>query len=473
MPDLDFSIGIYGRPSAGLPSVIEANAYSEPTQGGPKQAARIGRPGLTRWGTLGAGPVLRQFHNPGLFNGALFSVSGDAFYSGTTNLQIVPYTNTPRMAAINGQLAIVVGGSLYVYDGTTVTLVRYFSDGSSPLPAFSGVAVLYEIFVFPVEGTNQFYYSAAGDAKSIDAANLSAAQTTPDPIVEVETLGEELYFFKSLSTEIWDFNPIVNAAGQVTAPFQESQGRSYIRGCQAQGSVAKLDNALFWVGDDLAVYRTSNVPVKISTPYIDDRLRAGAASSTETLSFPVGIEGHWFYVANLPKLGETYAYDCATQQWAQWGTQETLHSGLGPYLGACAAGNGPQIWVGSLTDGRVWLADSSNNTDDGSARAVIVTAAIWVTGATQRLNNVSLACVRGVGTSSAPEPRVRARFSYDGGRTFTSWMDGALGPAGGYRYKAIWRGLGLIQQPGVLIQFWVLDPVQVTIEGGSYNEARP
>lgn len=473
MPDLPIGVGLRGRPSVNLPSLIETNTYSELTEAGPKNSARIGRPGLTRYATLGAGPILRQFQNPGLFSGALFSLSAGELYSNTTLIGNVPYGVNPRMAATNTQLAIVSGGALYVYDGTNLTLVQFFNDGVSALPSFSSVAVLFNIFILTVEGTNFFYPSAAGDATNIDASLVSSAQTSPDPIIDVQVLAEELYFVKSLSTEIWDYNPIVNASGQVTAPFQESQGRTYIRGTAAQGSVvSKLDNALFWVGDDLEVYRSSNVPEKVSSSYIDDRLRAAKDSISQTQAFAVGIEGHWFYVLNLPILGESYAYDCATKEWAQWGTQAVFDSEVGPFIGGCSTGQGATIWVGSATDGRVWLFDASNPTDDGATRAVTATGAVWITGGTQRLNNVSLACVRGVGNAAAPDPQVWAKFSFDGGRTFTSWIAATLGPVGQYFYKATWRYLGLYQQPGFMVRFLVLDPVKVVIEGASYNEPR-
>ena len=477
MPELSLAPGIAGRESVGLPSALTVNCYAEPTPAGPKKVARIGRPGLTSAFTIGAGPILRQFQTPGLFGGAVFSISAGQLYMNDTLLGDIPYGVNPRMAAANNQLAIVSGGALYVYNGTTLSLIRYFNDGVTPLPAFSGVAVLYDVFVFPITGGplgNYFYYSAAGDATNISASNISSAQTTPDPIVDVQVLGEELYFVKEISTEIWDYNPIENAAGQVTAVFQESQGRSYIRGTAAQGSVvSKLDNALFWVGDDLAVYRSSAVPEKVSTPHIDDRLRAAQASISQTQSFAVGIEGHWFYVMNLPILGESYAYDCATKEWARWGSQEAFESGVGPFIGGCSAGQGATIWVGSATDNRVWLLDASNNTDDGMTRAVTTTGAVWITGGTQRLNNVSLACVRGVGNAEAPDPQAWARFSYDGGRTFpTGWLPAQIGPTGAYTYKATWRYLGLFQQPGFLVQFRVLDPVTVVIEGASFNEPR-
>lgn len=472
MPDLDFAVGQAGRPTYGLPTLATINCYAEPTKAGPKQAARISRPGLTLQYTNGSGPVLRAYQNPGIFNGDPFFISQGTFYRGSTSIGAIPYSTQPRMAATTTQLAITSGGALYVYTTAGLALVEFFDDGVSRLPPFSSVAVLYNIFIYSVAGTNTYYWSQAGDATSINALNVTAAQTSPDQIIELAVLAEELYIVKALATEIWDFNPIVNSFGQVTQPFQLSQGRTYIRGTPAQGSVvSRLDNAMFWIGDDLEVYRSGAVPIKVSTPFIDDRLRAAKDSIAQTTAFALGIEGHWLYVFNLPMLEESYAYDCATQEWAQWGTQETLDSLPGLFIGGCATGQGATIWLGDVTSGNIYLLDVASNTDNGLARAVTVSAAIWVTGGAKRLNNVSLACVRGGGTNT-DNPVVWMRLSYDGGRTFTSWIEGQLGFRGQYDWKAAWRNLGIMRQPGVQMEFTVFDNVPVIIEGGSFNEGR-
>lgn len=468
MPDLPLSVGNYGRPRVGLPTTRAVNCYVEATKEGPTRAARIPRPGLVDWHALGTGPILRQFQQPGLFNGDLFTISGGQLYRNTTLLGSVAYSLQPRMAAANNQLAIVSGGALYVYNGAALTPIIYFDDGSSRLPSFSTVTVLYDIFVFPVAGSDQFFFSQVGDATIINAANFGFAQTSPDPIVEAQVLAEEIMFFGSTSVEFWDFT------GSLTAPFALSQGRTYIRGCAAQGSVVKLDNAMFWVADDLSVYRSSAVPLKVSTPYIDDRIRQAASGIVEITAFVIGIEGHVFYVLNLPSINESYAYDCQTQEWAQWGTLDPFDNEPSLFAAGCAAGQGSTaIFAGSATTNQVWTVDAKSNFDGDIVKRVIVSGAIWLEGGVQRCNNIALQCVRGVGDSDAPDPIVQMRFSDDGGRTFTSWIAAQLGRMGQYWIKAVWRNLGIITQPGRLVEFSVSDPVNFTVEGATYNEPRP
>ena len=466
MPSLPMTVANYGRSRVDLPQTRLVNAYIEKSPGGPSGAIRTARPGLTRSYTVGTGPILAIFQQPGLFAGDVFTISGTTLFRNQTALGEVAYSQNPQMAGANGLLAIVSGGALYVYDGFTLTPQLHFDDGYSPLLPFSGVYVLYNIFIYPVVGSDQFFFSSVGNPTAINAANFSSAQVAPDSIVQIAVLAEELYIFGQTSVEIWNF------VGALTAPFALSQGRTYARGCAAQDSVRKLDNALFWVGDDFVVYRTTQVPARISTSYIEDRLRKAGPDIGQLTSFTANIEGHVFYVINVPSLNESYAYDCQTLEWSVWGTQDGLNTDPGVFLGRCAAGQGEYIYIGSRKDGRVFYLDSNSHTDDGVNIQIIVSAATWVEGGTFRNTNVSLHCVRGVATSTTPDPIVEMRYSDDGGRTFTTWNTGHLGRIGDYNYKATFRSLGMIKQPGRLYEFKVSDSVNVTMEGCSINEAR-
>lgn len=403
-----------------------------------------------------------------MFNGDPFIISGGACYRSTTNLGSVPYSTAPRFAAAQTYLAVVVGGALYIYDGTTFKLQSTFDDGVSPLPPFSGVAVLYNIWIYPVAGSNQFYFSRAGSPAIINAANFGAAQTNPTPIVEVAVCAEELYFFKTVGTEIWDFT------GQLTAPFAESPGRTFTRGLASQNSVTLTDNSLFWIADDYEVYRSSIVPEKVGSALIDDRIRAEAAIGdvTQIPGYTFNLEGHVYYVISLPVLSETYAYDVVTRQWFRWGTQNGIEPDPGAWRPQCCDGRGGSIYLGDYANGNVYLADTANHSDNGTAMRVVVGGAIWFDENVHRCNNVALQMVRGVATSGTDLPVVALRYSDDGARTWSSWILASVGPIGGYRYKASWHSLGLMRQPGRDFEFAVTDTVNVTIEGATVNPAR-
>ncbi len=441
----------------------------EKSEGGPTPDIRTTRPGLTGFHSVGIGPILRMFQIPGVFNGDLFQISGGELYEYTVLLGEVTYGINPRIVSANNQLVIVSGGTLYVYPlGGPLTTVQFFDDGVSPLPSFSSVAVLYNIFIFTVAGSNQFFFSSVGDATIINAANFSAAQTSPDPIIEVQVLAEEIYFFKPKAVEIWDYT------GSLTAPFALSQGRTYSRGCASQGTVVtNMDNGLFWVGDDMSVYRSGNVPEKISTPYIDDRLQyAGANGIAEATAYYLGIEGHSFYILNLPSINTTFAYDASVKEWSVWGSYNPYDADPTLYLGYCSAGQtSTELFIGSYKDGNVYLVDSYNYTDAGQTLSCVVAGAILMDSDKIRCNNVSIQCVRGLG-SYVQSAIVKMRYSDDGGHTWSSWLQGQIGYTGDYSWKATWRYLGTMHQPGRYFEWCASDNVPFTIESATFNEGR-
>ena len=469
--ELQFTKGAYGRPRVGLPPMRLVNAYVESTTGGPQADARLTRPGLTRVYDLGdlsdkSSTVRAMFQQPGLFNGDLFTIVNNTLFRNNLSIGTLAYGVAPQMAAADNFLAIVSGGALYVYNGNTLTEITLFSDGVTLLPTFSSVAVLYSIFVYTVAGSDQFYFSNPGEPSTIQLLNYSAAQTAPDQIVQVKVLAEQLYFFGQTSTEKWNY------VGTNAAPFQLSQGQTYARGCASQNSVCLLDNSLFWIGEDLTIYRSGGVPQRVSTSYIEDRLRAASGSIAQTNCCTFNAEGHVYYVVNLVGIGESYAYDVQTGEWARWGTIVPGSDEPGVWLGGYAAGYGASIMIGSYKDGRIFQLDPNNKTDDGQNIQVIVSAAAYITEGRVKNSSVVLQGVRGVGTEACPTPKVLMRYSDDGGREWSSWLTGNLGEIGKYRYKTVWRALGLVEPPGRIFEFSVSDPVNVAFEGLAANQTR-
>jgi hypothetical protein len=398
----------------------------------------------------------------------LFSICEGVLYKGQTALGSTGVGGFPRIAAANQQLGVVSGSGLYCYT-TKLGLQQIieFTNDEGRLPSFSGLAVLYDIWILPVTGSNQFFFSNTGDLTTIDAANFGAAQTNDSPIVEVAVLAEEIYFFCTDKVEIWDFT------GNLTAPFALSQGRTYARGCAAQGSVVKQDNSLFWIGDDFTVYRSGSAPQDVGIPIVVDRIRACGTSVSYITGFAFNIEGHAFYGINLPSVGETYVYDCQTKEWAQWGTLDGDSPDPSVWQAQTVAGQGGALYAGSYNSGEVYEIEATSTTDGNLAIPAIFSAQLWAVGGVRRCTTVALQCVRGIGTPAVtPDPIVRMRYSDDGGNSWTVWRQASLGASGQSGYVARWNQLGLMRSPGRMFEFAVSDPVNFVAQGASYNEAR-
>lgn len=129
MPEVELSFSDFERVYADLPSAPLINRFFEenPFQG--RKRAAIARPGTTVLGNYGTGPFRKIFSQPGLFEGALFFVSGDTLYrrdvDGTTYpiTGIIYGTGEVSMSVAKGldytRLFIADGSRLQFYSGGT------------------------------------------------------------------------------------------------------------------------------------------------------------------------------------------------------------------------------------------------------------------------------------------------------------------------------------------------------------------
>ena len=470
--ELPFTSSQSSRPRLHLPNLQLQNALLESSPGGPTANIRTTRPGLTYQYDLDDGPIYEMYQEPGVFNGDLFTVSGSGVYRNQTLIGTVASSNSPQMLYGDGYLVVVSGGSIYTYDGTTFQTIQFFSDGVSLIPPIQGMVVIYSVWFYFLESSQQFFFSNPGDPTKIDAGNYSAAQVYPDNIVQMTVLGEQVYIFKNTSTEIWQY------VGALLAPLQEIQGATWVRGAVSQNCIHRLNNTLLFVGDDLQVYLVGgpSYPQIISTPIINDRLlnEATIGSPGGITALAYTLEGHPTYIINLPVSNESYAFDLSTNEWSRFGTTLPQAFTPGQYIGGVSSGvNSTPIYIGSYVDGKIYTLDVNNNTDDGVPIQVTVGAVAWTSGKRGRCNNLTLRCVRGQGSIDNPAPLVAMRYSDDGGQTYSSWILGQYGPMGQYGYKTTWRSLGFIVEPGRLFDFRISDPVLRVIEGVTMNEGRP
>lgn len=97
-----------------------------------------------------------------------------------------------------------------------------------------------------VTDKQQFYWINPGEV-TIDPLNFASKESSPDNIVSLRTVGDQMLVIGSKSTENW------YATGDSNAPFAPIEGRVYARGVIA-GTTVVVDDAAILVGDDGRVY---------------------------------------------------------------------------------------------------------------------------------------------------------------------------------------------------------------------------
>lgn len=455
---IPFAPTLQDRASYGLPANYLRNMFVEGTPGGPTGDARLSRPGLLLSYTIGSGPIQGMYQNAGAVGGAIYAVSDNDFYEGATNRGNIPTGTVARFAASDSQIVVVMGGTAYTWDGASFLAV---TDMDLPSGVYD-VTYAGGRFIYTIVGSDTFYYSDIGDARSIDGFAFASAESSPDAIEAVATLSDEIAFFGQASTEWWA------TTTDPDAPFQRTIGRRYDKGIIGQGTLQAIDNALIWVGNDLVVYRTGNVPARISDHSIEEAIRKSLDVNDST-SLNLSFDGHTFYVLTLPNNG-SFALDLSNNTWGEWTSEGQLQF-------RCAWNcqvNGVDF-LGDTLSGKVFTLDPETYVDDVTSeidRAISVF--VPVAGGFVANSSVMLQCRRGVGNSNDPAPVVRLRYSDVAGASFnTSPGTVSLGANGEYGYKQIWRRLGMMRSPGRLFEFSCPDKVSVVFEAVTLNEGRP
>jgi hypothetical protein len=236
----------------------------------------------------------------------------------------------PVTFAYNGvQYVISSGGKGYLLNGSVLSEI-------TDIP-IDQIEFLDGYFVALSLADGKVYVSTLYDGATWDALAYAVKESAPDRAHAIKADHGELWVWGALSAEVW-YN-----SGNADYPFQRASGGRLELGCAAPWSPAKLDNSVFWVGNDergnRVVWRADGYTAKrISTHAIEYRMNlisprtAGVSVMASTTTFATGYayqeEGHSFYCLLFPnamnEMSQTikdYAmptmlvYDCATGLW--------------------------------------------------------------------------------------------------------------------------------------------------------------
>lgn len=166
-------------------------------------------------------------------------------------------------AALAFGAATLSGGGVDALQGVTMP------DGvaASSLSQVSGYVLV------SVANTQQFYWLNPGEVV-IDALDFANKESSPDDIISMRAVGDQVLVMGEASTENW------YATGELAAPFAPIEGRVYQRGA-VEGTPCIVADSVLLVGDDGIAYEvgyqyggTADWGVhRISNHGIEERIR--------------------------------------------------------------------------------------------------------------------------------------------------------------------------------------------------------
>ena len=444
------------------------NLFPEIVPEAGKEPAFLNRaPGLRLLTTVGTGPIRGLW----AFGGNAYVVSRDQLFKvdsayNVTLLGTVAGTDTPVSMADNGtQLFVACNPEGYIYNATT-NAFQQITDGD--YPGAVTVGYLDGYFVFNEPNSQRIWITTLLDGLSIDPLDFASAEGSPDGVVGIMIDHRELWVFGTNSVEVW------YDAGTADFPLQRIQGAFNEIGCVAPYSIAKMDNGIFWLGQDARgqgiVYRSEGYTGKrVSTHAVEWQIQQ-YGDLTDAIAYTYQQDGHSFYVLIFPSADTTWVYDASTQAWHE---RAGFDKGLFTrHRSNCQVFFNNEIIVGDYQNGNVYAFDLDVYADNGQIQKWLRSWRALASGKNDLKrtahHSLQLDLETGVGivTGQGEDPQVMLRWSDDGGHTWSNehWI--SIGKIGEFYRRAIWRRLGMTMKlRDRVYEVSGTDPVKIAIMG--------
>lgn len=462
---IPFVGGAYESPSLPWAAQRCVNWYVKPAEQEAKTpAALFPRPGLTALVTLSAGAEVRGLWPAS--DGHLYAVAGSGVYQIDTTFaatQIATLTTHTGAVAIrdNGNQLIVADGAFgYTYAFATGTWAQITDPG---FPDGTNQVEFQDSYFIAVEPNSQrFWISGVGNGNAWSAQDTASAEGRPDNLVGLVSSYRELWLFGERTSEVW-FN-----TGNATFPFERSQNAFIEVGCAAAGSIVKMDNTVYWLGNDdrgsRVVWRAEGyIPRIVSTDALTAALdEYGTIDDAVGFSFSQG--GHTFYVLTFPTEDKTWVFDAKTQMWFEWlGFDNGEFHRWQPNCYASFVG---LHVVGGHNTGKLYALNPRAYTDDGETiKRLRTTPSLSEENTRLFFASLEVDLEPGIGLSSGQgsDPTLMLRWSNDGGRTWSNQITASAGAIGRTEARARFRRLGSARN-----RVWEIsatDPVKWVVYG--------
>tara|TARA_R110000796_G_scaffold214800_1_gene330732 strand:- start:8011 stop:9426 length:1416 start_codon:yes stop_codon:yes gene_type:complete len=346
-----------------------------------------------------------------------YRVAGTTLYSFDTagvHTSIGTISGTARCIMSNDgfNLVIVVpGGTIYMYDGTTLSIITDTNITGSIAVTYLNSQMIY---------TNPplFVVADAGIPNLASGLNAASADSQPDELLHAYAFKQNINMIGKGSIEPW-WN-----TGEGNPPIARLDGQLMETGCAATYSIAHTDEAMYWLGDDLSVWRTSGGAKEKASSVAISHAIEGYATVSDAIGYTVSKEGQNFYILTFPAANKTWALseDLGNKGWFE------LSSGT----------NGGKYQATSMTEvyGQCWAFDEngsyqldidtfSNGGETIQRRrtmGVISGKPFGKRGSSVQLSKIKLLMETGVGliAGQGENPQIILEMSYDGCR---SWKD--------------------------------------------------
>ena len=373
-------------------------------------------------------------------------------------------------AVITDQVSAIDGG-LGTYTTTIASTGTFTSPTWFQLPPTDGpwqgasvVGVIDNYIVYNHVGTQGWAVTDLGSPFSYNAyyGNKDGA---PDPLVSFIVDRRQVFLLGEFTSETW-IDVGNQIAGVVSFPFSRIPGTSTQHGIAAPFSVARFADEFMFVSQDTR----GQAIIGSMAGYNFNRLSTHAVEQTlmnqkidDAIAYTYQLEGHEMYVVTFPSIDLTWVFDLTTKMWHKWLSYDSV-TGYHRHISNCGAFFNNVYVVGDYLNGKIYQLNNEVYTDNGTTiRRLRRTTHLVTDFQRQYFSELQIQFQPGVGleTGQGQDPQAMLRWSNDGASTWSNEHWSSIGLVGQYRYRIIWRRLGVARD-----RVWevvVTDPIKAVI----------
>jgi hypothetical protein len=319
------------------------------------------------------------------------------------------------------------------------------------------VTALNNYFIVGIKNSNRFYWIEPGES-TIDGLSFISAERNPDDIVSVVAIGDELWVIGQSTCEVF------SSSGDINAPFIRISGRVYQTGCVDKHSVTQtLKNTipcLIWITPSKEVVLSQGVPSKISNEAIEEVLK----KATTFTAWTFRTNRHDFYILNTDIA--TLVYDITSNLWYRWSSyQKDFWNAIsGIHIN-------DTVYAVTNFDGKVYKLTYETQVSGGEYLVCEVGGFIPNNTRTPAAcSDITLYVNTGSSNSYIDDPLVELRWSDDGGKNWSAYIQGSMGLQGLYSTNVSFRSLGQIKRPGRHIEVRFSELQSFRLDGATLND---
>ncbi len=325
--------------------------------------------------------------------------------------------------ANDGDNLVIISDKVYVYTKSTDVLQE---NTNVNLVGVISVTSINNQFIYTTPDLS--FMAQPGDPFDVSGLDAIGAESSPDKLVRDYAFNQTIYRFGTRTTEPW-YN-----SGVGSPPIDRIEGQEFSVGLGAINSLTSTDRALYWLGDDKAVYRVAGgINERISDDGISNSIE-NMTTFDDAIGNAFTLQGQDFYMITFPSENQTYVINetLGKQGWFNLSStnQNLAYSGTSiiyVYNKTYVASNGKLLTLE--------LDEYTQNSDVMIRERItgaITGEMLGIKGQRIKMSRLELFVEAGVGLMSGQgeNPRLLIEISIDGGRSYahSAWVElGSLG----------------------------------------------